>query len=946
MGDFKGPTDAGIAPDQRKTGDQHKPQTDSVPDRQKQLDQLARHPPQDGGVSGDLKKDRPVADAKPPSLDGSKLRDGHESRPGEKNKPLGERITDAAHRLKTEGIDGLPIQGDAVQTLDWYLKKTKNNTTNFKVHRGNGAGDGIRKLCEKAGVPNLYGKAWCGVTVRACLLEAGMTDKKLLQAVLSSDGAMRYAKQNPAQSLDLRTLSDAQRREALSKPEAVKPGDIIVFTKRGHVGMVDQAFDAKAGKLKTIEGNTWGRDKNEPEELIGIPRIMNKEYSLGKLECIIIRPLDAPAVGKSLPVETHDAIRPTDNHSHPSAADAGSPPRLEMNPKRPRDAGPAAGVSYPEAALGRFRGAKPDKVADLMSQHGKLGADTSIPIRDRGNLKDIQGEIVRLKGVHNEYRAWAVNHRDLFGSEPRLVPLENNIMTLLARLETYAKERIAQRDTLRDSAVKVLFDGRQITICDTSKKDKIVVITAASSGMDERNSLVDTSVSSQKEVNRGPIPAGTYRLDLREVKPTLNPLDWPAWGTKRLTIHPFATTATFGRGGFFIHGGLSAGSAGCIDIPLKVDTFIQELSNMVRSKEERIKLVVDYSPDLSRWRQEIGSSAPKDKNPKGDLINRLKGLKTITAREVIDKIPALREQMGIPQEGFVGKIKKFDLFRGSKEPLVSSLFASLAKHADSAARQIQNLKKTNPNVDLALTLAIVKREDGQGIGSFGKLRNSIVQGGLDSFYAHQAMLKEKGFLPADFPQIAPTQSPWVWQGVSYNNLGNNKAQVLEQLLITTSAGNELTPQQAQKASKQLGPNFVLGKQQMEKYRSVYVNNDQDSKALLQFFPQHIVFPALIPQNRCIEAYGAELGDSSALFRTHARKNGFDLKGLDKQVERVWTAVYFGAPGFGKDLMKEYHKDGKPLSAIISDQKAKESHHVRAGLVAAANAQLVELFARL
>ena len=40
-----------------------------------------------------------------------------------------------------------------------------------------------------------------------------------------------------------------------------------------------------------------------------------------------------------------------------------------------------------------------------------------------------------------------------------------------------------------------------------------------------------------------------------------------AWGNYRITIHPFTTTETYGRGGFFIHGGDQLGSAGCIDPP-------------------------------------------------------------------------------------------------------------------------------------------------------------------------------------------------------------------------------------------------------------------------------------------------------------------------------------------------------------------------------------------
>lgn len=38
------------------------------------------------------------------------------------------------------------------------------------------------------------------------------------------------------------------------------------------------------------------------------------------------------------------------------------------------------------------------------------------------------------------------------------------------------------------------------------------------------------------------------------------------WGDWRITLSPLSTTDTMGRSGFFIHGGSTPGSAGCIDI--------------------------------------------------------------------------------------------------------------------------------------------------------------------------------------------------------------------------------------------------------------------------------------------------------------------------------------------------------------------------------------------
>ena len=70
---------------------------------------------------------------------------------------------------------------------------------------------------------------------------------------------------------------------------------------------------------------------------------------------------------------------------------------------------------------------------------------------------------------------------------------------------------------------------------------------------------------------QGSIPLGTYTMFSSEIS---NPNvlgtivrsltgDWGSW---RVPLHPNAGTNTYGRSGFFIHGGSDQGSAGCIDI--------------------------------------------------------------------------------------------------------------------------------------------------------------------------------------------------------------------------------------------------------------------------------------------------------------------------------------------------------------------------------------------
>jgi hypothetical protein len=71
----------------------------------------------------------------------------------------------------------------------------------------------------------------------------------------------------------------------------------------------------------------------------------------------------------------------------------------------------------------------------------------------------------------------------------------------------------------------------------------------------------------------GPIPQGTYFLTPSEfsgvsglryiLRNRIGLYDWGHW---RVPLHPYPGTKTFGRSGFFLHGGNEPGSAGCIDV--------------------------------------------------------------------------------------------------------------------------------------------------------------------------------------------------------------------------------------------------------------------------------------------------------------------------------------------------------------------------------------------
>jgi hypothetical protein len=65
----------------------------------------------------------------------------------------------------------------------------------------------------------------------------------------------------------------------------------------------------------------------------------------------------------------------------------------------------------------------------------------------------------------------------------------------------------------------------------------------------------------------GPIPPGTYTLNPSEISEGgffRNLLG--DWGQYRVPLHPDASTETYDRKNFFLHGGKKPGSAGCIDV--------------------------------------------------------------------------------------------------------------------------------------------------------------------------------------------------------------------------------------------------------------------------------------------------------------------------------------------------------------------------------------------
>jgi hypothetical protein len=155
------------------------------------------------------------------------------------------------------------------------------------------------------------------------------------------------------------------------------------------------------------------------------------------------------------------------------------------------------------------------------------------------------------------------------------------------------------------SALSLHFDGRTLVM----KGGKKPYSYAAVSGRRRADGSFDYGKAAQKSPFSGPIPEGIFWIrpdELWERSWDRKLLYYVAfsekkeraheagWGNYRLTIHPFTTTRSYQRGGFFIHGGKVPGSAGCIDLTRHMAAFVSDLKNENARRKCQIHLTVQY----------------------------------------------------------------------------------------------------------------------------------------------------------------------------------------------------------------------------------------------------------------------------------------------------------------------------------------------------------------
>lgn len=160
--------------------------------------------------------------------------------------------------------------------------------------------------------------------------------------------------------------------------------------------------------------------------------------------------------------------------------------------------------------------------------------------------------------------------------------------------DRYAAERFSPTiPACGRSTLSLTFDGRALSATGSLSPIHLPAVSGRINA-----GKFDYSVESQKAPDRGPIPEGEYWLRPSELQENA----WyrlrnarTAWGNFWIPIHPYPSTNTYKRGGFFIHGGQTPGSAGCIDLSVHMDRFVGALKAELTGQSEcHIPLSVRY----------------------------------------------------------------------------------------------------------------------------------------------------------------------------------------------------------------------------------------------------------------------------------------------------------------------------------------------------------------
>lgn len=158
-----------------------------------------------------------------------------------------------------------------------------------------------------------------------------------------------------------------------------------------------------------------------------------------------------------------------------------------------------------------------------------------------------------------------------------------------------AEKRVPTFPRCGKSSISMAFDGHFLTMNGNGNKTYAGVSGAPIDA--SKKITFDYSVERQKQPKRGPIPAGSYWIKPSQMWTNhwYTPITSGGWGFHRLTIHVYPGTETYGRGGFFLHGGTHPGSAGCINLHAGMEQLVIDIEAATKGAPDcYVPLTVRY----------------------------------------------------------------------------------------------------------------------------------------------------------------------------------------------------------------------------------------------------------------------------------------------------------------------------------------------------------------
>lgn len=135
-----------------------------------------------------------------------------------------------------------------------------------------------------ASVGGIIGETWCGYFLGYCYEKAGLENPIALASTLRAKNFFKEPGSN-RQMMDVGESFNPAKSSYTFNTLPVLPGDVVIFNEKGqsHLGMVE-SYDARSGKLTTIEGNSAGASKkNDGSDTVVIRdgnAVVRKVYDL------------------------------------------------------------------------------------------------------------------------------------------------------------------------------------------------------------------------------------------------------------------------------------------------------------------------------------------------------------------------------------------------------------------------------------------------------------------------------------------------------------------------------------------------------------------------------------------------------------------------------------------------------------------------------------------